>query len=39
MFKCLLSEVQYEVTVPALEDKIVQRAVVECSTRYTRKIF
>src|SRR6266853_5110153 len=29
MFKRLLSEVQYEVTVPALEDKIVQRATVE----------
>src|ERR1017187_577073 len=29
MFKCSRSEVQYEVTVPALEDKIVQRAVVE----------
>ncbi len=29
MFICLLREVQYEVTVAALEDKIVQRAVVE----------
>src|ERR1700688_1515857 len=28
MFKCLLSEVQYEATVSALEDKILQRAVV-----------
>src|ERR671922_665993 len=29
MFKPLLSQVQYEVTVAALEDKIVQRALVE----------
>jgi len=28
MFKPLLSEVQYEVTVPTLEDKILQRAVL-----------
>src|ERR1700689_5143146 len=29
MCKSLLDEVQYEVTVPVLEDKVVQRAVVE----------
>ena len=29
MFKCLLSEVQYEVTVSATEDKVVQNAVRE----------
>src|SRR6266481_5180890 len=28
MFKCLLSEVQYEVTVPSFEDKVAQRAIV-----------
>ena len=29
MCKNLLSEVQYEVTVPSLEDKILQRATVQ----------
>jgi len=28
MFKCLLREVQYEVTVPSFEDKVAQRAIV-----------
>jgi retron-type reverse transcriptase len=26
MFKCLLSEVQYEVTVPTVKDRVIQAA-------------